>query len=79
MEILKIETNFKRSLFWDVHNQKPNGKLKNQEKGLINLYPEIEFQEIIGFGGAFTQSSRILFDKSKTRYCTPDNGGLFFG
>ena len=26
------------------------------ETGIINVYDEIEYQEIIGFGGAFTES-----------------------
>lgn len=55
--MLKVETNFKRNLFWKTSNVNFNGKLKNMEKGLINLYPETEFQEIIGFGGALTESS----------------------
>lgn len=57
MQILKMETNFKRNLFWDVHKLNMNGKLKKQERELINLYPEIESQEIVGFGGAFTEAS----------------------
>lgn len=57
MKMLKVETNFKRNLFWKTSNVNFNGKLKNMEKGLINLYPETEFQEIIGFGGALTESS----------------------
>ena len=57
MEIVKVETNFKRNLFWDVHRLKFNGKLKNMERGLINLYPDVKGQEIVGFGGAFTEAS----------------------
>ena len=57
MNIKKIETNFKRNLFWDIGKVEFNRKLSNTEKGLINLYPDTEFQAIIGFGGAFTESS----------------------
>lgn len=57
VKMIKVETNFNRNLFWDVHKIKFNGKLKNQEKGLINIYPDMEFQEVIGFGGAFTEAS----------------------
>lgn len=57
MEILKVETNFKRNLFWDMSQKKFQGNLKNQERELINIYPEMEFQEWIGFGGAFTEAS----------------------
>lgn len=28
-----------------------------REQGLINVYPNIEYQEIKGFGGAFTEAA----------------------
>ncbi len=65
MKITKVETNFKRNLFWDTHQLKFNGKLKNREKELINLYPDIKFQEIIGFGGALTEASGYCLAKVK--------------
>ena len=65
MEILKLETNFKRNLFWKVSKTKFNGKLKNQERELINLYPDLKFQEIIGFGGALTEASGYCLTKVK--------------
>ena len=52
--MLKIETNFKRNLFWKASKVNLSGKLGNTEKGLINVHPDVEFQEIIGFGGALT-------------------------
>lgn len=55
--MLKIETNFKRNLFWQTSKIKLNGKLGNTERGIISVYPDIEFQQIIGFGGALTESS----------------------
>ncbi len=57
MTIVKIETNFKRDLFWDKSFVNFNGKLEETEKELINLYPDVKFQGIIGFGGAFTEAS----------------------
>ena len=57
MEITKIETNFKRELFWNTNKMNFTGTLKNLEKGLINIYPDTIFQKIIGFGGAFTEAS----------------------
>lgn len=63
MEIVKVETNFKRNLFWNVHRLKFNGKLKNMERGIINLYPEVKVQEIVGFGGAFTEASGYCLAK----------------
>lgn len=39
------------------------------ESGVLNLYPDITFQEIEGFGGAMTESSSYLFSQmdEKTR------------
>ena len=34
-----------------------------KEGGLINLYPQIEYQEIKGFGGAFTEAASTTLDK----------------
>ena len=34
-----------------------------KEGGLINLYPQIEYQEIKGFGGAFTEASATTLNK----------------
>lgn len=57
MEIKKIETNYKRKLFFyesKVNSRKYSEKYENQ---IINIYPEITYQSIIGFGGAFTEST----------------------
>lgn len=57
MEIKKIETNYKRKLFFyesKVNSKKYSEKYENQ---IINIYPEITYQTIIGFGGAFTEST----------------------
>ncbi len=35
----------------------------NQETDIINLYPKEIFQELIGFGGAFTESAGFVFSK----------------
>ena len=56
--ITKYETNFRRKLFM---NETSNIKLKednsNEENKIINIYPNIEFQKLIGFGGALTGST----------------------
>lgn len=57
IKMLKIETNFRRGLFWNVTKVKFDKSLENTEKGLINLHPEFAFQEIIGLGGALTEAS----------------------
>ena len=54
-----------------IKNQQPmqeNEGLKGfaadgREGGLINLYPHIEYQEIKGFGGAFTEAASTTLDK----------------
>ena len=33
------------------------------ENFLVNIYPEIEYQEVKGFGGAFTESAAVTLDK----------------
>ena len=37
--------------------------LTEQENRLINLYPEVQYQPILGFGGAFTDASGYVFAK----------------
>ena len=65
MSILKIETNFRRNLFWNKTKVNFNKELGNIEKGLINVYPDEFFQKIIGFGGAFTESSGYCLKQVK--------------
>lgn len=56
MQITKYETNFKRNLFMKKSsNIFFKQDKKNEENKLINIYPSIEFQNIIGFGGALTR------------------------
>lgn len=57
MEIKKFETNYKRKMFFHQSNcssKKYNEKLENQ---IIHVYPEITYQTILGFGGAFTEAT----------------------
>ena len=63
MEIYKYETNYKRNLFFNKTKVTSKKILKNPEYQVINIYPEIKYQDFIGFGGAFTQSSGINFSK----------------
>ena len=56
MQITKFETNFKRNMFLQkTSNMFFKQDTKNEENKLINIYPSIEFQNIIGFGGALTR------------------------
>ena len=34
-----------------------------KERNLINIYPNIEYQEIKGFGGAFTEAAAVTLNK----------------
>ena len=63
MNIIKIETNYKRNFFWNNTEAKHTSYINRLENQIINIYPELEFQEIIGFGGAFTESSGYSFSK----------------
>ena len=60
MQVTKYETNFKKKI---IFKKTSNNKLKkdttNEENKLINIYPSIEFQNIIGFGGALTRCNLL--------------------
>ena len=57
MQVTKFETNFKRKLFLKESNINFKTDTKNEENNLINIYPDIVFQEFLGFGGALTGST----------------------
>lgn len=61
MNITKFETNYKRKLFFNSSKVSPKTYKESLEKQVINIYPEIEYQTILGFGGAFTESSGYSF------------------
>lgn len=57
MNILKFETNYKRKLFFNKSNSSYKNYSEKIENEIINIYPEIKYQSIIGFGGAFTEAT----------------------
>ena len=61
IKVKKIETNkyMKMQEFIGLPVEENN----RRESRLINLYPEIEYQEIHGFGGAFTEATATTFYK----------------
>ena len=71
MEITKIETNYKRNLFFDTKKISPKTYKTNMEKNIINIY-DIPSQEFIGFGGAITEASgyaySLLPENEKTNF-----------
>ena len=63
MNIIKIETNYKRKLFFHETNEKYKSYSEKLENKIINIYPNIEYQTFLGFGGAITESSGYCLEK----------------
>ena len=63
MDITKYETNFEKNLF--LKESKLKDKIFNRfiESQIINIYPEIEYQTIVGFGAAVTEASGYAFNR----------------
>lgn len=57
MEIEKIETNLKRNFKLHSSRVKFISNARKIENQVIRIQPELTFQEILGFGGALTESS----------------------
>ena len=56
MNIIKFETNLKRNLLMHKTNDiNLKSNIKDEENQIINIYPSIEFQTFMGFGGALTR------------------------
>ncbi len=64
MKLTKYETNLSKfRLLKETNMTKSFSDLKNQEKNLLILYPDIQYQKIIGFGGAFTEAAGYCFSQ----------------
>lgn len=63
MIITKYETNIKKDMFFYKTNIKETIFPKRFENMLINIYPEIEYQEFLGFGGAITETAGYVYSK----------------
>ena len=62
MRILKVETNYRRNLFFHKYNYiKLQSYSEKIENDIINIYPDISFQTFLGFGGAFTESAGFSY------------------
>ena len=58
MKIKKIETNIKRNLYLDITNNiELSPEILNTETKKISIDENIKYQEVLGFGGAFTESA----------------------
>lgn len=71
MNIFKTETNYKRKLFFNTSKVNYKNYSEKLENKIINIYPEVKYQSIIGFGGAFTESTgyalSTLSDENKNK------------
>lgn len=63
MNIKRYETNLTKQLFFNETTLKIKSYPKRFEEKIINIYPEISYQEVIGFGGAITESAGYSFSK----------------
>ena len=59
MEIIKIESS--KNSYLQQSKIKAQTYQPKQEKEIINVYPNCEMQEIIGFGGAITEASSYCY------------------
>lgn len=63
MEIKKFETNYKRKMFLNEKKVSSKKYSENIENQVINIYPGITYQSILGFGGAFTEATGYAIKK----------------
>jgi len=64
VKIQKIETNYKeKKLYKQTEENGFEETFDKKENQVIIIYPEFKYQKIIGFGGAFTESSGYVFKK----------------
>ena len=63
MNVVKYETNYNKKLFLEKSELKFNKLPKKFEEKRINIYPEITYQTIIGFGAAITEAAGVAFSK----------------
>ena len=59
--LTKIETCPKENIFFESEQVELNNFPANTEWGIINLFDDVVYQEVLGFGGAFTESSAYLY------------------
>lgn len=48
----------------------PGDEKEGRERGLINIYDEIVYQQLLGIGGAFTESSATMAS-APVQPCSP--------
>ena len=72
MNITKIETNKNKNYYYNTTTIKHKKYSPKKEFQVINVYPDLTFQEFIGFGGAITESTAysysLLPDEKKKEF-----------
>lgn len=61
MNVTKIETNQNKNLYFNHSNIQATQYSSKLEYEIVNIYPEMTYQEIIGFGGAITESTAYAY------------------
>ena len=61
MQVIKVETNQKRNMFFHETTISPKEYKENIENRVINMFPDYSYQNFLGFGGAFTEASGICY------------------
>ena len=59
--LTKIETCPAENLFFSEEKVEINNFPANTEWGIVNVFDDVKYQEVLGFGGAFTESSAYLY------------------
>ena len=57
MKITKIETNKNKNLYFSESEIKAKKYSKWTDRLVVNIYPNMEYQEFIGFGACINESS----------------------
>ena len=57
----KIETCPSEGIFFKEERVELNNFPANTEWGIVNVFDEVVYQDILGFGGAFTESFAYLY------------------
>jgi len=61
VNITKFETNKSKNFYFHESNIKPKSYSSKQESQVVNLYPDITYQQFLGFGAAMTEASAYAY------------------
>ncbi len=61
MQVLKIETNQKRNMYFHESTVSPKDYKESTENKVLNVFSNHTYQSFLGFGGAFTEASGICY------------------